>query len=72
MFMNSLTQLSKKDGIVSVRQGGWNTGWYRQQSRIVGIFRAVSITDQVKRRDGLLNNSKQKPTIKKESFPLDY
>jgi hypothetical protein len=51
MFMNSLTQLSKKEGIVSVRQGGWNTGWYRQESRIVGVFRAVPI-DDAKRRDG--------------------
>jgi hypothetical protein len=51
MFMNSLTQLSKKEGVVSVRQGGWNTGWYRQESRIVGVFRAVPIQD-AKRRDG--------------------
>jgi hypothetical protein len=35
--------LSTKEGIVSVRQIGWHTGWRRQESRIVGVFRAVPI-----------------------------
>ena len=35
--------LSTKDGIVSVRQVGWHTGWRRIESRIVGTFRAVPI-----------------------------
>jgi hypothetical protein len=44
-------QLSKKEGVVSVRQIGWHTGWRRLESRIVGTFRAVPI-DDAKRRDG--------------------
>jgi hypothetical protein len=35
--------LSTKEGIISVREMGWHTGWRRQESRIVGVFRAVPI-----------------------------
>eukprot|EP00980_Cylindrotheca_fusiformis_P001163 scaffold321_cov95-Cylindrotheca_fusiformis.AAC.4 len=35
--------LSATNGLCSVRQVGWNTGWRRQESRIVGVFRAVPI-----------------------------
>lgn len=35
--------LSTTEGICSVRQIGWHTGWRRQESRIVGVFRAVPI-----------------------------
>ena len=42
--------LSTKDGIVSVRQIGWHTGWRRMESRIVGTFRAIPI-DVAKQRD---------------------
>jgi hypothetical protein len=45
-----VAHLSKKEGIVTVRQTGWHTGWRREESRIVGTFRAVPI-DDAKRRD---------------------
>jgi hypothetical protein len=51
VFGNNLARLSQKEGIVSVRQMGWNTGWRRVESRIVGVFRAVRL-DEAKRRDG--------------------
>lgn len=51
VFNNSLRQLSTKEGIVSVRQMGWHTGWRREESRIVGTFRAVPI-DKAQRMDG--------------------
>ena len=44
-FGNDASQLSKKEGIVTVRQMGWKTGWRREESRIVGVFRAVPIND---------------------------
>ena len=47
VFGNDFSQLSRKEGIVSVRQGGWNTGWYRQESRIVGVFRAVPLQQAI-------------------------
>lgn len=43
--------LSTKDGIVSVRQVGWHTGWRRIESRIVGTFRAVPI-EKARQMDG--------------------
>lgn len=49
-FGNNAKQLSTKEGIISVKQIGWHTGWRREESRIVGVFRAVPI-DQAKRRD---------------------
>lgn len=42
---------STKEGIISVRQIGWHTGWRREESRIVGIFRAVPI-EKAQRIDG--------------------
>jgi hypothetical protein len=50
-FGNSLSQLSIKEGPVTVRQIGWHTGWRREESRIVGTFRAVPI-EQARKRDG--------------------
>jgi hypothetical protein len=48
----SVTQLSSKGEMpVTVRQMGWHTGWRREESRIVGIFRAVPI-DDARRKDG--------------------
>jgi hypothetical protein len=38
-------KLSRKEGIVSVRQYGWKTGWYREESRIVGVVRARALAD---------------------------
>jgi hypothetical protein len=49
-FGNNAKQLSNKEGIVTVRQFGWHTGWRREESRIIGVFRAVPI-DQAKKRD---------------------
>jgi hypothetical protein len=45
------SQLSKREGPVTVRQPGWHTGWRREESRIVGIFKAVPIND-ARKRDG--------------------
>jgi len=39
-FMNNIDNLSSKESPVTVREKGWHTGWYREESRIVGIFRA--------------------------------
>ena len=50
-FGGKISQLSTKEGPVTIRQIGWNTGWRREESRIVGIFKAVPI-DDAKRRDG--------------------
>jgi hypothetical protein len=44
-FVGSIKQLSKKEGLVSVRQSGWHTGWRREESRICGVFNAKSILD---------------------------
>ena len=49
-FGNNLSQLSTKEGIVTIREMGWNTGWRREESRIVGTFRVLPI-EQAKRRD---------------------
>jgi hypothetical protein len=35
--------LSSKEGTVTVKQMGWHTGWWREESRILGLFRAVSL-----------------------------
>merc|ERR1719174_629513 len=35
IFGQSTEQLSTKEGIVTVRQIGWNTGWRREESRII-------------------------------------
>jgi len=50
-FGNSVSQLSTKEGPLTVRQMGWHTGWRREESRMVGMFRALPI-EQAKRRDG--------------------
>lgn len=42
-FGGGISQLSSKEGIVTVRQLGWNTGWRREESRIVGTFYAKPI-----------------------------
>jgi hypothetical protein len=42
--------ISKKEGTICVKQFGWNTGWWREESRILGVFRAVPL-DEAKRRD---------------------
>mmetsp|Transcript_32000 Transcript_32000/g.77855 ORF Transcript_32000/g.77855 Transcript_32000/m.77855 type:complete len:427 (+) Transcript_32000:96-1376(+) len=44
-FGGSISQLSSKEGPVTVRQVGWHTGWRRQESRIVGVFRAKPLAD---------------------------
>ncbi len=49
-FNNNVRQLSSKEGIVTVRQMGWHTGWRREESRIVGVFRAVPL-EQAKKKD---------------------
>ena len=49
IFGSSVSQLSIKEGPVTVRQVGWHTGWRREESRIVGVFRAVPIADARKR-----------------------
>jgi hypothetical protein len=50
-FGSGIQHLSRKEGVVSVRQMGWNTGWRRLESRIVGTFRAVPIEEALQ-RDG--------------------
>jgi hypothetical protein len=40
-FSCNLFRLSRKPGPVTVRQVGWNTGWRREESRIVGVFFAT-------------------------------
>jgi len=50
-FGTNPRSLSSKEGIVTVRQTGWHTGWRREESRIVGVFRAVPL-DQAKKRRG--------------------
>lgn len=39
-FGGKISQLSMKEGPVTVRQSGWHTGWRRKESRIVGVFNA--------------------------------
>lgn len=48
----SVNQLSSKGEMpVTIRQMGWHTGWRREESRIVGIFKAVPV-DQARKKDG--------------------
>ena len=42
-FGQGVSQLSSREGLISVRQIGWHTGFRRKESRIVGIFRAAPI-----------------------------
>jgi len=42
--------ISKKEGTICVKQYGWNTGWRREESRILGVFRAVPL-EEARRRD---------------------
>jgi hypothetical protein len=49
-FGGRINQLSTKEGPVTVRQVGWHTGWRREESRILGMFRAKSMTE-AKRKD---------------------
>jgi hypothetical protein len=50
VFGGSISNLSSKEGLITVRQIGWHTGWRREESRIVGTFRAKPMQD-AKRRD---------------------
>lgn len=45
-FSSKLSLLSRKPGPVTVRQPGWNTGWRREESRIVGVFVATPLADK--------------------------
>ena len=45
------SSLSRKQGIVSVRQYGWHTGFYTRESRIVGVVKAVRLKD-ARSKDG--------------------
>ena len=49
-FGGRTNQLSRKDGPVTVRQIGWHTGWRREESRIIGIVRALPL-DEAQKRD---------------------
>ena len=40
--------ISSKEGLISVRQYGWHTGWRREESRIVGTFRMKKIDEAMK------------------------
>eukprot|EP00986_Skeletonema_menzelii_P010433 scaffold5070_cov145-Skeletonema_menzelii.AAC.3 len=42
--------ISKKEGTICVKQFGWNTGWRREESRILGVFRAAPLVE-ARRRD---------------------
>jgi hypothetical protein len=50
VFGGNVSQLSSKEGPITVRQVGWHTGWRREESRIVGTFRAKPMQD-AQRRD---------------------
>lgn len=45
-----VSNLSTKEYPVTVRMMGWNTGWRRMESRMVGVYRAVPI-EQARMRD---------------------
>lgn len=49
-FGASIQRLSSRDGIISVRQVGWHTGFRREESRIIGSFRAVPL-DVARKKD---------------------
>lgn len=51
VFANRISQLSRKEGPVTVQRMGWHTGWRRRESRIVGVFRAVPLVE-AKQKDG--------------------
>jgi len=44
-YFGSIKELSRKEGLVSVRQIGWHTGWRREESRICGVFTARSLLE---------------------------
>jgi hypothetical protein len=48
-FGRGINNLSTKEGVVSVRQVGWHTGWRREESRIAGVFRAKPLSEAKKR-----------------------
>ena len=50
-FGNNVKSISMKEGPVTVRQIGWHTGWRREESRIVGTFKAIPL-DKAKAKDG--------------------
>jgi hypothetical protein len=47
-FGQGISQLSTREGLLSVRQIGWHTGLRREESRIIGTFRAVPIEKATK------------------------
>lgn len=49
-FGNDVSNLSAKEGPVTVRQQGWHTGFWREESRIVGVFKAVPL-EKARARD---------------------
>lgn len=49
-FGADVSNLSRRESPVTVRQVGWHTGWRREESRIVGTFRAVPI-EEARRKD---------------------
>lgn len=51
VFGRGIDNLSIKEGVVSVRQVGWHTGWRREESRILGVFTAKPMSEATK-RDG--------------------
>ncbi len=50
-FGRGIDNLSIKEGVVSVRQVGWHTGWRREESRILGVFTAKPLPEATK-KDG--------------------
>ena len=47
-FGQGANQLSSREGLISVRQVGWHTGFRREESRIIGSFRASPIEKATK------------------------
>lgn len=45
------SSISRKEGIVSIREYGWKTGWYRPESRILGVVRVLPIAE-ARKKDG--------------------
>lgn len=48
-FGRGIDNLSIKEGVVSVRQVGWHTGWRREESRILGVFTAKPLPEATKK-----------------------
>lgn len=48
-FGSGINNLSIKEGMVSVRQVGWHTGWRREESRILGVFKAKPLSEAKKK-----------------------